>query len=306
MDKVEKYFTENAKSWLSDAYELSGYNYPTPLHRKRVVTGLLKAIPNIRSIMDIGCGGADVSVELGKMGYDVLGIDQSPVMLKVANENIANAGLSDKVTTLEKSVDQISEKGFDAIVSMGLIGYLESDEVLFEKASTVLNKDGYLIISFRNQLFNLFSLSQRTLNDIEKNEFKELYEEAQSYYNSIEKGTAESFMKNIQETSTSLLQNKNALNQNQKSPSDKNELTYSSTFEARQSTPEKAKEIAEKTGFDLVKNIGIHPHLMVPGLNKILPPTVYNLLSDTLTAFEEEPISMLWSSVFIGVYKYRG
>ena len=56
-------------------------------------------------------------------------------------------------------------------------------------ASQKIKRNGLLIVSFRNHLFNLFSMSFRTLQDVEKGKFSKLTEESDSYYKpvSIEK-----------------------------------------------------------------------------------------------------------------------
>ena len=62
-------------------------------------------------------------------------------------------------------------------------------------------------------------------------------------------------------------------------------------------------KLSKKTNFKVDKFYGVHPHIIDPNLNKMLPVKVFNQISDALTAFEEEKISLIWSSVFISVLK---
>jgi hypothetical protein len=78
---------------------------------------------------------------------------------------------------------------------------------------------------------------------------------------------------------------------------------YTTIVEPRQSTPQEASRVAEKFGFTPMHFIGIHPHFSVPNLNHCFIPDVYNKISDALIPFEQHPMALLWSSVFIGVFR---
>ena len=62
-------------------------------------------------------------------------------------------------------------------------------------------------------------------------------------------------------------------------------------------------KLSKKSNFNTIKFYGVHPHIIDPELNKMLPKKIFNQISDALTAFEEEKISLVWSSVFISVLK---
>ena len=53
----------------------------------------------------------------------------------------------------------------------------------------------------------------------------------------------------------------------------------------------KLKLNAKKFGFKLNSLHGVHPHLIDPNLNKLLPPQVFNKLSDCLKPLEDHSVS---------------
>ncbi len=179
-ESVKAYFEKNAESWLLDAYEQAGFNYPTPYHRLRVVKECIPRLDGVHRILDVGCGGGQVTFDLAEAGFEVLGIDQSATMIERANA--AAAKLSEatrsRVAFQRKSLEEVRGDAYDVTLAMGLIGYLSSDEFFFERSARLLRDQGYAIVSFRNRLFNLYSISDRTIKEIEGGHFLQLAQEA--------------------------------------------------------------------------------------------------------------------------------
>ena len=302
---VSEYFDVNAEAWLIDAYEQSGYNYPTPQHRLRVVTDILHRVDNIKRLLDLGCGGGTLAIALANGGINVHGIDQSDKMIKHAQMELKkqSAEVRRRVTFDQKPLEEVETDSYDALTAMGVIGYLANDALLFELASRVLRKKGYMIISFRNRLFNLYSISHRTIREITENQFTTLSDEASELYQKIDKNKVLHFLKELHKVSGQLLKDGALDIEAIESPSMRKGKQYASEIEARQTTPRQAIKTAMQYGFQTLQLYGVHPHFSVPGLNTLLPPQVYNRLSDSLIPLETTPASLLWSSVFIGVFQ---
>lgn len=306
-NEIMSYFEENAETWLLDGYEQSGYNYPTAFHRLRVVRSILPELENVGKVIDIGCGGGQLAFAMAEEGCQVIGYDQSPKMLELAKSQLRkqDAKIRGLVSFEPGSIDDFGEAECDALTAMGLIGYLPNDDVFFSAASKVLRKNGYAIVSFRNRLFNLYSISSRTLKEIETGQFALLAQEASLLYKKIGTSHIRSFLEHLHRVTGFLLSDEFSLALSEKSPSSKNYKTYSAQYEARQTTPQQASDTANKFGFDTLFMRGVHPHFLVPGLNEQLSPQLYNRLSDCLIPFESTSDSLLWSSVFIGVFRKR-
>jgi SAM-dependent methyltransferase len=180
---------------------------------------------------------------------------------------------------------------------MGFIGYLPSDDILFSIANKLLKPGGKLIVSCRNRLFNVFSGSKYLPLEIENDFADSLVQEANRLFHQVPAGLAEKFLISLKETSSHILETDFG-------KSNKNEHTdpeFKSEIEAKQHTPEQIKHVAESNGFTIKNYYGIHPHIFSPKMNSLLPPQVFNKLSDCLCVFEDQPISLTWSSVFIAV-----
>lgn len=300
-EETKDYYKENAEAWMNNAYLSDGYNYSTPLNRIRILKKILKTKSNINCVLDIGCGGGLVSIELAKLGYNVIAVDQSEEMLQIAENNIRiqSKDVKDRINLSLCSVHDLSDKfsniKFDCAIAMGIIGYLNSDEDFFKCVKPLLHNNADLIVSFRNRLFNLFSISFRTLNEVSNNNIENLIKEFSYHCHSISKDKAYAFIKALNEITSNIIAN-DFLNYNS---NNSNVIKYTRDIEPRQSTPLEVKNISKRNEFDICSIYGVHPHLLIPGLNKNLPPTIYNKLCDSLIPLENEDIALLWSSSFI-------
>ncbi len=317
MDKTQQYkewFDEYNKEWLVRAYDQSDYDYPVGRHRLRI---LLKALEKEdlreKSILDIGCGGGDVSFALAQKGASVIGIDMSDNMLKVANARKAEVKetLSGKVEFRKENIQAlstaISGEKFDYIIAFGLIGYLESDEQFFRIIGGLSKANTILFLSCRNELFNVTSISPNTVEEIKRENILNLIEEMDMYYSKdIPEEKSWKFLNELSNSIRSIheLEERNYRNLdiiNDVKIDESKMISF-----ARQSTPEELKNTAKINNYNFCQYWGVHPHLLLPKLNRKLPPKIFNLLSDSLCVFEEEEISLVWSSVFIGKFNYTG
>lgn len=308
MNKSEQYkewFDKNNEEWLLGAYGRTDYEYPVGQHRVRI---LMKAVANDelagKSVLDIGCGGGDISFALAQKGADVVGIDMSDSMLEVANhrKEVEYTDLTGNVSFRKENIlelsEGIAEKKFDYIVAFGLIGYLESDEQFFEIVRELSHEETILFVSCRNELFNMTSISTNTVKEINDGNAIGLINEIDKYYaEDIPEEKSRQFLREL-EKSLSVINNRETLPETKELIVDEKAMM---TF-ARQSTPEKLSGTAAKYNYRLCQYWGVHPHLLLPRFNRKLPPQIFNILSDALCVFEDEEISLIWSSVFIGKF----
>lgn len=86
---------------------------------------------NVRKVIDVGCGTGLHAIELGKRGYEVLGIDSSPEMIRIALSKSKAAGLSNVYFIQADATQCEFEEGFDAAIAMyGVVSYFTSDDSL--------------------------------------------------------------------------------------------------------------------------------------------------------------------------------
>lgn len=80
-----------------------------------------------KTILDLGCGTASHAFFLARRGYEVVGVDKSAQMLKIAKEKAKKAGVS--IDFIQQDITKLNlRKKFDAAIAMfAVIGYQTSD-----------------------------------------------------------------------------------------------------------------------------------------------------------------------------------
>jgi 2-polyprenyl-3-methyl-5-hydroxy-6-metoxy-1,4-benzoquinol methylase len=313
--KISRYFEENAMKWLEDAYVKSDYTYPIGVHRSRIAMRILTQRFGSQSLnlLDIGCGGGDLCFLAAEAGYQATGIDSSKAMLSHA-ENCRHT-FSDEIQSrvrfvradLRTTSNGLPKGGYDAVAAMGVLYYLSEDADLFTCARDLLSSGGILMVSCRNRLFNMVSTSDYTVKEIEGGSALDLITEIGELCHSVSQDQVARFIENLEQTISQIPSNTQHSHEEHTPPTTQDEVCrtpgYTFDVEGRQHTPSQLAENAAKFGFVNIGYYGVHPHLLIPKLNRSLPPQVFNQLSDCLCAFEDLPISLIWSSQFIGVFQ---
>ena len=302
---VQQIFNKEATNWVAHSYEGKDGTYPTALHRVRIASELLSALGSRLKIADLGAGGGELAIELATQGHYVTGVDQSKAMIDIANAARAQADTQTQsrvrfqCSELEKG--NLPENAFDAVTSMGVIGYLDADRSLFREAHRLLKPGGTFLLSCRNRLFNLNSLTHRTLREFSIGNGPSLFEEVQTCYRPLSKTSIDQFTDRLESLDIKVM----AYEKSQASCPilEESPTTDRDILEARQHTPEGITKTAQDYGFEAEGFIGVHPHLIDPHLKHLLPAGLFDSLSSCLLAFERQPISLVWSSVFIAEFK---
>lgn len=103
---------------------------------------------NIHKLIDFGCGTGRHDIELVKMGYQCEGIDISPLMIKIAKENIREDGLNIKFSVANIQ-NYFSNSQYDAVISLfHVLSYQNENEDImatFSSARKVLKKGGIFL-----------------------------------------------------------------------------------------------------------------------------------------------------------------
>lgn len=111
-----------------------------PYHRLELDTTmhfLKKYLPRKGLVLDAGGGPGRYTIELAKLGYDVVLLDLTPKLLTIAKRQIKRAKVQNKVRQIvEGSLSDLSmfeDNSFDAVICLGALGHLV-DRRLREKA----------------------------------------------------------------------------------------------------------------------------------------------------------------------------
>lgn len=108
--------------------------------------GLRALLPPLagRRVLDAGCGGGRTSAWLVEAGAEVVGIDVSPELLRLARERLPAASfvLADLAEPLP-----FADSSFDLVVSSLVMHYLRDWEPPLRELRRVLRPDGVLVLS---------------------------------------------------------------------------------------------------------------------------------------------------------------
>lgn len=114
-----------------------------------------KLIPNVKEkkILDLGCGYGENDKYCRDLGAkEILGIDISEHMIKIAEKNNADENIKYKVMAME-DIGKIKEK-FDIVISSLAFHYVKDYEKLIKDIYNLLNDDGILIFFNRSPIKN--------------------------------------------------------------------------------------------------------------------------------------------------------
>ncbi len=138
-------------------------------------------------ILDIACGIGRISINLAKLGYNVVGVDISPLYLEHAENWAAKEDLEEKVRfykmDAKEAARQLRKKEperFDATVNLGTaMGYYgeEDDHQTFSSLREITRPRSLLVVETVNRDYlvkNFQSLSVSRMGGIELHDSREL------------------------------------------------------------------------------------------------------------------------------------
>jgi SAM-dependent methyltransferase len=101
-------------------------------------------------ILDIGCGAGRHSLYLQENGFDVLGIDKSPLAIKTCNKR----GLKKTRVLSIDEIEKLKPESFDTIImfgnNFGLFGSFNKAKILLKKLSNITSQNAIIIAETRD------------------------------------------------------------------------------------------------------------------------------------------------------------
>ncbi len=108
-----------------------------------------------RRALDVGGGTGFASVQLGLMGYDVVLLDSSEEMLRIAREQAGAGSLAARISFCHGDLGRLSElfdaESFDVVVCHNLLEFSENPSAIVRDIANGLRKDGLLSVLVRNR-----------------------------------------------------------------------------------------------------------------------------------------------------------
>ncbi len=284
--------------------------YPVGANRVRLaIESLAERLGGAEGrLVDLGCGGGDLCVEVARLGMAATGVDIAEGMIEQATR--AAEGLDPDVRGRlqyllgDGLASGLPEGAFDAVVALGLIEYLPEDGPLMREAHRLLRPGGVLVVSCRNRLFNLASLNEYTAGEVEAGGAGALLEEIAGLGpGGVSPDALEAFAARLADLGPAL---REAMDQDRRAP--KAAATGprpSFGQQRRQHSPGELAGSAAAAGLTDPGFVGVHPHPLPPAAEP-LSPRFYNRLARALEPLEREPLALTWSSAFLGIFTRPG
>ena len=169
-----KFFNKKKSvSTYSNLYKKTDFKkgYPANQKRLKIIVSLLKKTKP-KKIIDSGCGAGLPLIKIKKLGFNIIGYDKSSEMVLEAKKNLKKNKLNTNLIFKDdfENVKCIKNNSVDCILGMGAFYYSKNIKKVLKIQKHKLKKNGRLIFSLRNKLFNI-----ATMNDYSINFFSELY-----------------------------------------------------------------------------------------------------------------------------------
>jgi len=306
---VREYFSEHARQWLRRAYDDGRHPraYPVGVQRLRLtMEAVVERLGSRRGhLVDLGCGGGELCAHAAGLGFEVTGVDIAGGMIEEAEGR--RRTLSEAVLRrLQLREGDALASGLpagdaDAVTAIGLVEYLDTDDGFFREAARLLRPGGVLVVSCRNRLFNLASLNDYTQREIEGGAARALLAELRGFASDAGgHDRLKEFVARLREGVDELGE---ALAEDGGEACRPAAPAGVPAFARprRQHSPGELAMAAASHGFSSPAFMSVHPHPLPPTFEAIAP-RFYNRLAAAMEAFERTPVSLVWSSAFLGVF----
>ncbi len=174
-----KYFDKIYLDWHKRAIFNKKNKFDTINERNNYALNFIKKL-KIKKHLDLGCGSGELINSSSKFTRKSVGIDFSSKMILLAKKKYKESVKKKFISIDIKRYLEDEKEYFDLISANGFFEYFSFSEMqtLFKKTNKKLNKNGYFVASFRNRLFNIFSLNKFTSNELKLKNANSLIEES--------------------------------------------------------------------------------------------------------------------------------
>jgi SAM-dependent methyltransferase len=177
VNNIDKYFKNNGLKWVDASYGECHSIAQDRLGSLIGIAGLLKP----QSIVDIGCGDGRFLRKLPDIPVRI-GVDYSEKM--IASATFLGGDIIYKVADLNSNqgLQLIETIGVvDMVTMMGVIHYLSNPLATLKSVNKCLSIDGYVLISFRNRLYNINKKSKYSESNFTEIQRQRLTSESNLY-----------------------------------------------------------------------------------------------------------------------------
>jgi len=153
--QVDDLFTKTVEDWARF------YNDPKPrtmndqnlVSRRRFALEMIEGkLQPGANVLDIGCGTGHLAAELMRRGFTAWGVDLSSAMVEYAREHYS----ADRFRVGDIEQIPFADNTFDAVMCLGVMEYLEKDELALREMWRVLKPGGMAVITTPSSICPFF------------------------------------------------------------------------------------------------------------------------------------------------------
>lgn len=164
-------------------------SYPADIKRLEIVIKLLKKYKP-KAIVDAGCGPGIPLIRIKENGFNIYGYDKAKNMVLEARKNLKEYKYDEKLIFQDdfENPKNLKKNFFDCIIGLGAFYYSKSFKKTILNQKKKLAKNGRMIFSLRNRLFDISTLNNYSAKFLDNlYETKYLKKNWKNKYNNLRK-----------------------------------------------------------------------------------------------------------------------
>jgi ubiquinone/menaquinone biosynthesis C-methylase UbiE len=146
-----------------------------PYHKLRT-NFILRLFPeSVKVVVDFGCGEGFFSELMlrRRLAQEIIAIDPSPSLIKIAHQNKFLSEYANCKIRLgnAESLKEFEQSSADLIVALNVLAYMNNveEDVFYQESNRILKPGGHLLVTHSNELFDLFTLNNLTVDFFKAN-----------------------------------------------------------------------------------------------------------------------------------------
>ena len=159
-----------------DAWYMTPFGAYADRLEKELVFSFLGDVRGV-SVLDVGCGTGNYSLELAKKGAKVTDIDSSEKMLSKAKEKAKKEGVKVRFVLGKAEELPFNPKSFDIILSVTACEFLDDMGLAIKEMERVVKDDGKIVVGLINK-WSLYCIGKRIIGKFRKDS---IYNRARFY-----------------------------------------------------------------------------------------------------------------------------
>jgi len=285
-----EYFSTHAEDWRSKAVGLDA-KVNVIEQRNGYVLEVAGEPPLPRSFLDVGCGTGELVCQMAKRGVDATGVDYAPEMIDLSAKKARDEGIQNAEFVCSSIFDFEMQPGtYDLISANGFIEYVSLQEMnaFFDLVAQALSPNGSFVVGSRNRLFNLVTMNDYTLQEVDAGAIDLLIKEAVQWTNA--------------KTMLQVVKSECAPFQAHDTEHAKTGIEVTTRF---QYTPFQLISLLQDRGFHAVEVYPVHIHGVAPSFVK-MNPEVHTSISHLLQTHARHNTQLLAHASTFMLHVKRG